>query len=83
LEGIPITIRQFIVDNFLYGVDEEGFSTEASFLEAGYVDSIGVLEIIAFLEKEFEITVETNEMIPENLDSIHNIEQYVMRKQSA
>ena len=72
-------IRTFIIDNFLFGNDE-GLAEDTSLLDAGIMDSTGALELIAFLEEEFSITVEDEEMIPENLDSINNIVNYLKRK---
>jgi len=53
-----------------------------SLLEAGIIDSTGVLEIIEFLEKEFGIKVEDDEILPENLDSIERIAGFVARKRA-
>jgi acyl carrier protein len=73
-------IRAFVIESFLYGAEDAGLSEETSLLGAGYVDSTGVLEIIGFLEKTFDITVEDEEMVPANLDSIAKMTAYVGRK---
>lgn len=75
-------IRAFIVESFLYGAEDVSLTDEASLLGAGWVDSTGVLEIIAFLEKTFRIGVEDEEMVPANLDSIARMDAYVERKLS-
>ena len=69
-------IRAFIVENFLFGNDE-GLKDETSFLEEGIIDSTGVLELVTFLEEDFEITIDDEELIPENLDSIDNVTAYL------
>ncbi len=74
------TIREFVIESFLYGAEDTGLTAETSLLGAGYVDSTGVLEIIAFLEKTFGIAVEDEEMVPANLDSIARMTAYVGRK---
>jgi len=51
-------------------------------LERGVIDSTGVLELVAFLEERYAIKVEDNEVIPQNLDSIESISNYVNRKLS-
>lgn len=73
-------MRQFIINNFLFGVDDNQFRDEDSFLEKGLIDSTGVLELVAFLEEKYRIKVEDHELIPENLDSIAQIVAYVNRK---
>ena len=72
-------VRDFVRSNFLI---PEGapLTDNASLLELGVVDSTGVLEIIGFLERTFGVTVEDDEIVPENLDSIERIAGYVSRK---
>jgi len=73
-------IRQFIIDNFLMGQDSDSLKDDSSFLEEGVIDSTGVLELVGFLEENYEIKVEDEELIPENLDSINNICAYLENK---
>ena len=72
-------IREFIVENFLFG-EANGLKDDTSFLEEGIVDSTGILELVTYLEDEFSITVEDEELIPENLDSINNVANYLQSK---
>ena len=75
-------VREFIVENFLMGQEDVKFADGDSFMETRLIDSTGILEVIQFLEDTFEITVEDDEMIPENLDSVANIAAFVGRKTS-
>ena len=75
-------IRQFVVDNFLMGQDSDTLKEDTSFLEEGVIDSTGVLELVAFLEETYDIRVEDEDLIPENLDSIVNISAYLERKRA-
>ncbi len=72
-------VQQFIVDNFLFG-DSGQLDADTSFLNEGIVDSTGILELIMFLEETFDIHIEDKELIPENLDSLNNIQQFVSLK---
>ena len=72
-------VRAFIIENFLFGNDD-GLKDETSFLEEGIIDSTGVLELVNFLEEDFEITIDDEELIPENLDSINNVTSYLEKK---
>ena len=72
-------IREFIVENFLFGSDD-GLENETSFLEGGIIDSTGILELVAYLEEQFGISVQDEELIPENLDSINNVVNFLQRK---
>jgi len=72
-------IRTFVVENFLFGNNQKLEDT-TSFLEEGIIDSTGVLELVGFIEEEFSIVVEDEELIPENLDSIYNVTAYLGKK---
>jgi len=71
-------IRNYIVENFLFG--SNNLEDEDSFLEHGVVDSTGVLELVLFVEETFGITVDGEEILPENFDSIGNLARYITRK---
>ena len=75
-------IRVFIIENFMFGSDD-GFKDDASLLEEGIIDSTGVLELVTYIEEEYSIDVDDEELIPENLDSIDNIVAYLERKISS
>lgn len=72
-------LKQFFKDNFMVELDGE-VSDSDSFLENGLIDSTGVLELVSFLEETFKIKVEDDDIIPENLDSLDNIENYINSK---
>ena len=77
------TLRQFIRDNFLFGLQGESFSDDDSLLEKRIIDSTGVLELIAFLEVNFGVKVQDDELLPENLDSINRLARFLEKKSKA
>ena len=79
-DTIERNIREFIVSNFLFGVDDGSLKREDSFLQNGVIDSTGVLELVGFLEQSYKIEVSDHELVPVNLDSIQNVAAYVSRK---
>ena len=79
MHEIKDRIRAFIVENFLFGKDDE-LKDDSSFLDEGIIDSTGILELVSFLEEEFSISVEDEELVPENLDCIQNVVAYLGRK---
>lgn len=72
-------IKNHIVENYLFGQTEE-LSDDKSFLDAGILDSTGVLQLVFHLEDTYNIKVEDDEMLPENLDSIDAICAFIERK---
>jgi acyl carrier protein len=79
---IPERLRQFISTNF-YVPDPAALKDDSSFLDLGVIDSTGVLEVVAFLESEFSITVDDMEIVPENFDSIANLTQFIETKKGS
>jgi acyl carrier protein len=72
-------VRAFIVENFLFG-NEDGLKDETLFLDEGVIDSTGILELVSYLEEEYSISVEDEELVPENLGSINNVVAYLEKK---
>jgi acyl carrier protein len=74
-------IRNFVVEHFLSGHAEK-LRDDGSLL-GDVIDSMGVLDLVAFLQDRFKITVEDEEVVPGNLDTIKNLAAYVARKLGA
>jgi acyl carrier protein len=72
-------IKTFLGKNFpLY--DEAKIDQEQSLVESGVIDSLGILELVEFVELTFDFRIPEEELLPENLDSIANITRYLAGK---
>ncbi len=80
----PVEIEErlsgYIADAFLVGNPGVQITAGTSLLGSRIIDSLGLLEMIDFMEREFGITVEETEMVPENLDSIERMTRFVQYK---
>ena len=72
-------VKEFIIENFLFG-DEEQLELDTDFFDKGIIDSTGVIELVSFLEETFNISVDDEELIPENLSSLKNVEAFLQKK---
>ncbi len=79
MSDIKITVRQFLLDNFVMG-GKVTIADETSFMKGHILDSTGFIELIMFIEETYGVKVEDDEMLPSNFDSLNNIESYVNRK---
>ena len=79
MQPICEQLRGFVVTNFLFGQADK-LDNDDSFLEKGIIDSTGILELVSFVEETYGITVEDQELIPENLDSINNLLRFLQTK---
>jgi len=78
-EHIRGKIREFILKNFVFEGNEH-LSDDQSLLKSGVVDSTGVLELIAFVEDQFHVHFEDNELVADNFDTINRVEACVAGK---
>lgn len=72
-------VRKFIADTFFI----EGFAAEASFLGQQIIDSVGMMELVAFIEERYGFKLEDGELIPDNLDSLNKLTAFIERKQQS
>jgi acyl carrier protein len=79
-DAIKSTVSTFLIDNFRFGDTSVAIADDESLIETGFIDSTGVLELVAFLEDTFAITVADTDIVPENLDSLAAIARYVENK---
>lgn len=77
---IKETIRDFIIKNYLKGLGGHKLGDNDSFMEQGIIDSVGVIELIAFIQRTYKIKTEVTEIVPDNLDTLNNLERYITRK---
>lgn len=73
-------VRQFLAENFILADGGAGLGADDSLTQAGVLDSMGVLELIMFIEQRFGVTVPDEDTLPENLDSVGRIVAYVGRR---
>ena len=83
MAGAAEVLREFILENFLFGDRNAPLSPDDSFSERGIVDSTGILELVAFVEESFGLSIGDEEIVPENFDSISRLTQFIDRKRSA
>jgi acyl carrier protein len=79
MQDIKTVVREFLLDNFVMGSDAD-IADDVSFMKTHILDSTGFIELVTFIEETFDIKVADEEMVPENLDSLLNIEAYLERK---
>lgn len=80
MQQLEPEIHAFLSKTFLFTEDQSALDRQASLLEQGIMDSTGVLELVCFLEERFDIQVLDEELLPENLDSVVKIAEFVKRK---
>ena len=80
-EHIRTTLREFILSNFLFTDDQTALNDTDSFQDTRIIDSMGMIQVIQFIEAEYRIKVLDAEMVPEKLDSVERLTRFVLGKQ--
>ena len=71
-------LKSFIFSELIYHEDPATFGDADNLLEAG-LDSMGIMRLIMFAEKEFGVTLPDTEIIPENVHSLNALENWIQR----
>jgi acyl carrier protein len=75
-------IRKYVTENLLYVDEDFKYDNDTSFINEGLIDSMGVMELVTFVQSEFDITVEQQEVTPDNFDSVNKLVAFIRRKQA-
>lgn len=78
-DEIRVQVHEFIKTNFIWGTSKT-LNDDESLLGSGAIDSTGVLELISFLEGQFNVSFQDSELIGENFDSVSKITLCISRK---
>jgi len=76
-------IRDYIAKNLLFSDSGFNYDDDASFLDEGIIDSLGIIELVTFVEKQFGVSVADHELIPDNFDSVRKLDAYIRHKLAA
>lgn len=76
-------IRKYLLDNVLFTADEDALGNEDLLVEGGVLDSTGIFELIMFIEDQFHLTIEAEEMTPAHFQTIDAIDSFVTSRRAA
>lgn len=79
MQNVEEVIRSYIAENILFSNNGYPYSDDASFLEEGIIDSMGIMELVMFVEETFGISVEDEDLVPDNFDSVKKLATYIPR----
>jgi acyl carrier protein len=79
-QPVKDTVMNFIRENFIMGRSDVVLDEKVSLIDSGVMDSTGVLELVEFLEAQYSIKIEDEELVPENLETIENIINFLKTK---
>ncbi len=82
MQKIKKKIREYIAENLIFSRNGYPYADTTSFLEEGIVDSMGIMDLVTFVEENFDFEVEDQDLTPENFDSVAQLAGYIQRKRA-
>lgn len=73
-------LLEFFQNNILYDESIEDIGGDESLIDKGYIDSIGIISLVTYIQKTLDVDVPDDEIIPENFDSLNSIYAYLSHK---
>lgn len=76
-EDVKSKVLDFFQNTILYNESIDEISGDMSLIDEGYIDSTGLISLVAFIEETFNFEVYDHEIIPENFESLNKIYKYI------
>lgn len=80
MNSIQDQLKNYILSEFMYEDNKKSLEPEDDLLSQGVIDSMGILQIVNFMEEKFGISVIDEEIIPENFRTLNALTNFVVRK---
>ena len=78
MEDFLFKLKNFIIEN--YHLSAEDFTEETSLVNSGIIDSMGIVELVTYIEENFDLVIEDDQITTENFESINNILKFISEK---
>lgn len=80
MNNIKDQVKQYILDKFLPGADPEELEDDTPLISGGILDSLATMNLVAFLEKTFSVSIAAHEADEDNLGTLQDIEKLIQSK---
>ena len=81
--SVTAELEAFIVDEVAAGRGPASIAPDEDLLARGLIDSLGVTQLVAFIEERYSVRVADDELVPANFQSLGQIEAFIARKRPA
>ena len=78
--NLPQVLREHIINQYLKDKEPEGFSDDYNLIDEGILDSLAIMNLIAWLEKHFSIEFDEGDIVLENFSSVNALIDFVQQK---
>ena len=82
-QKIEQVIRDYIVKEFMFDNAEQEIDNDTPLILDGIIDSLGIFDLISFIENQFEVKLEPDDVVLENFESVNAIKTLVMARNNS
>ena len=82
-DDITQKIKQFIVDEYMPDVSADDLEADFDLMTSGAIDSLGLLQMVAWLETEFDVVVDDSELGPDSFRTVNDIKAFIEQSKAA
>lgn len=79
-EDVLRRAKEFVVDSFMYMRRNKDLRDDDSLLRTGLISSLGMMELVEWVQETFSLTIDPSEITEQNFDTIQSIARYVTAK---
>jgi acyl carrier protein len=79
---IMTDLEKFLLDEIAVDVGKKSLAPDEDLLSQGIIDSLGIMKLVAFLEKNFKVKIDNDDIIPENFQNLNALKTFVEKKLS-
>ncbi|MFC1645680.1 acyl carrier protein [Candidatus Omnitrophota bacterium] len=73
-------LEKYLLTEVAAGLDKKSLAPDDDLLSSGIIDSMGILKLLAFIEKTFGVKVSDEEMVPDNFQTLNALEEFINKK---
>jgi len=76
-------LREHIINHVIKDKAPEGFNDDYNLIDEGFLDSLAIMNLIAWLEKQYAIEFDEGDIVLENFNSVKALLDFVQKKRAA
>lgn len=79
--NIESVIKEFIAEEFMFDREASELSNDVSLIQEGIIDSLGIFMLVSFIDNQFGVKVEPEDVVLENFETVSKIKELIVARQ--
>jgi acyl carrier protein len=78
---IAVSVQRFLLTEVRTGHQVDSIAPEDDLIANGVIDSLGIQQLVAFLESQYDLRIANEDVVPDNFRSLRDVETFVEDQQ--